>query len=113
MITLTMSEAPSNSRATSDRVRLRESPKIIVHTPNPATQNNMVSPARRRRGRCATRIAIAIAPTPGALRSRPSPQGPVLRISLAYTGSSATAPPSRTANMSSEIEPSTSLWFQM
>ena len=82
-MTLTMSEAPSSNRATSESTRLRESPKIIVHTPNPATHHNMVRPARRRRGRCATRIAMAAAPTPGALRSSPRPQGPVFRISLA------------------------------
>src|SRR5580700_3686527 len=48
---------------------------------------------------------MVAAPIPGAQRSKPSPQGPVIRISLAYTGSSATAPPSSTANRSSEIDP--------
>ena len=42
-----------------------------------------------------------------AERSMPSPSGPVCSTSLAYTGSSATTPPSSTANRSSEMVPST------
>ena len=44
---------------------------------------DMISPALRRIGRCARKRAIVAAPTPGALRKIPKPQGPVLRISLA------------------------------
>src|SRR5207237_4938152 len=63
----------------------------IVNTPKPATHHNMMSPARPRIGHFPSAIAMTAAPTPGALRSSPSPQGPVLRISLAYTGSSHSA----------------------
>ena len=41
------------------------------------------------------------APTEGAARMMPSPVGPTLRMSVAYIGSRATAPPKSTANMSS------------
>ena len=43
----------------------------------------------------------------------PKPQGPVRKISLAYTGNSATAPPSNTANKSSEIDPKINFCRQM
>ena len=55
--------------------------------------------------RRASSAVIASAPTAGAARSTPSPQGPVCRMSRAYIGISAVAPPSSTANMSSEIVP--------
>ena len=72
-----MSLAPSSKSATSDRIRLRESPKMIVKIPNPATAHNSVGPDRPRSGRCASNTAITAAPAPGAVRIRPSPQGPV------------------------------------
>ena len=49
------------------------------------------------------------APAAGADRRRPSPQGPVPKISFAKIGKSAAAPPSSTATMSSVIAPS-SAW---
>ena len=45
------------------------------------------------------------APIAGEARKQAESPGPGQRISLAKTGSSATAPPSSTANRSSEIEP--------
>ena len=45
------------------------------------------------------------APTATALRSTPSPNGPVCRIDCAKSGSSATAPPKSTAKRSSVIAP--------
>ena len=45
------------------------------------------------------------APIAGAERSSPSPHGPVSRMSRAKIGSSAVAPPSNTANMSSDSVP--------
>ena len=113
MITLIMSLAPSSSSAISETVRLCEMPKIIVKIPNPATDHSSVVPDRPRKGRCASSTAIIAAPTPGAVRSSPSPHGPVCRISRAYTGRSATAPPSSTANRSSEIAPRISFFLQM
>ena len=58
-------------------------------------------------GKTASSAAVAAAPIAGAVRSRPSPSGPVARMSLANTGSIAVAPPNSTANRSSEIAPST------
>src|SRR5580658_4784331 len=111
--TLTISAAPVSANATNDTMRLREIPNTIVKTPKAATHHNIVDPTRRLNGRYASRIAIAPAPTAGALRSNPSPHGPVCKISCAYAGSSATAPPSSTANKSSEIEPNTTFCFQI
>ena len=91
--------------ATMESTRLREMPKRIVKAPKPPTHQSMVTPARRRKGRCASSSAMLPAPIAGDARSRASPQGPVRRTSLANTGSSATAPPSSTANRSSEIDP--------
>ena len=85
----------------------------MVKTPKPATAHNIVTPILRLSGRCASNSAIAPAPIAGAVRSRPSPHGPVLRISLANTGSSATAPPSSTANRSREIDPRITFCSQM
>ena len=45
------------------------------------------------------------APTATALRSTPSPNGPVCRIDFAKSGRRATAPPKSTANRSSVIAP--------
>ena len=45
------------------------------------------------------------APMAGAERNRPSPHGPVSRMSRAKIGSSAVAPPRNTANMSSDRVP--------
>ena len=61
---------------------------------------------RPARGRRVRMIPASRAPTAGALRRIPSPTGPVWRICLANSGSSATAPPNRTANRSSVIAPS-------
>src|SRR5271167_1172376 len=58
IITLTMSDAPTNSSAIKDTMRLRESPNAMVNTPNPATLHNMVMPACLRRGRWASSIAM-------------------------------------------------------
>ncbi len=67
----------------------------------------MRGPARRVIGQRVSASDIASAPIAGAARSRPRPQGPTCSMSLANIGSSAVAPPSSTANRSSEIAPST------
>src|SRR4029077_5186738 len=93
--------------------KLCDTPNKIVQTPNPATHHNIVFPTPRCNGRCARYTAINAAPTPGAVRKIPNPHGPVFKISRAYTGKSATAPPSRTANKSSEIDPKIIFSLQM
>src|SRR5580700_30648 len=100
-----MSAAPLNASAINDTVKLREIPNTIVQIPNAVTHHSIVTPTRFRSGQYANRMAIAPAPTPGALRNNPNPHGPVCKISRAYTGSSATAPPSNTANKSREMAP--------
>ena len=79
----------------------------MVATPNTATAANIFQPVPRSMGRVAKVSAIIAAPTAGALRNRPRPIGPTCRMSRANTGSSAVAPPSSTANRSSEIAPKT------
>ena len=74
-------------------------------TPKPATEIIRVRPACRLGGH---RVAISItprAPSDGAVRNSPSPTGPTWRMSEAKIGSSAMAPPKKTANRSSAIEP--------
>ena len=95
MITLIMSLAPSRNNAIRETVKLRDSPKRMVKIPNPPTAQSSVGPDFPRNGRCARSTAITAAPAPGAVRNNPSPHGPVCRISRAYTGSSATAPPKK------------------
>ena len=81
--TLTMSEAPVTTSATSERRKERERPNTMVARPKMATHQNIVTPARRLSGRCATTSAIAAAPIAGALRRSPSPRGPTWCTSLA------------------------------
>src|ERR1035437_9136666 len=103
--TLTMSHAPSTTSAATDNPTFRDSPNTTVHAPNPPTHHSMIAPACRLNGRCASTIAMITAPVPGAPRRIPNPVAPTPRMSFANTGISATAPPSSTANMSSEIAP--------
>src|SRR3954470_21830678 len=88
-----------------------DSPNMIVATPNIPTAVNSTLPTLCAIGQCASAIIIEIAPTAGAARKMPSPEGPTSKTSLAKIGSSAVAPPSSTANRSSEMTPSTiGLW---
>ncbi len=80
----------------------------VVASPNPATANSIARPAFCKGGRCARETAISSAPIDGAARMIPKPSGPTFKISVAYTGSSVTAPPSSTANISSVIAASSS-----
>ena len=70
-----------------------------------ATAISMVLPALPRIGEWASQAPMAIAPSAGAERNRPSPQGPTCRMSCATMGSSAVAPPKSTATRSSEMAP--------
>ena len=56
-------------------------------------------------------IIINIAPISVAALSQPKPIGPTFKISLAKTGTIATAPPKSTANKSSDRAPNNSLLF--
>ena len=105
--TLIISAAPATVSATIESQNECDTPNTTMHTPNSATLTSILAPLCRRSGKYASTTAVTTAPTPPAARNQPSPIGPTCRISCAYTGSSATAPPSNTANISSEIDPST------
>ncbi len=105
MTMLTMSAAPSTTSTPRESQNDVDRPKAMVVTPKMPTERNMIRPTLRSMRKCASQNDIARAPTAGAERSRPRPQGPVSRMSLANTGSRAVAPPRSTANRSSEIAP--------
>ena len=109
MTTLTMSAAPVTINATSDKIKLVETPNTSVARPYTATASNIRRPTLRSTGQRVSTADISSAPTAGAARSNPRPVGPTCRISFANIGNSAVAPPSSTANKSSEIAPSTGL----
>ncbi|MNP48988.1 hypothetical protein D3C76_1431440 [compost metagenome] len=102
---LIMSAAPSTTRTARENQNEVDRPKAIVATPNTPTAVNITRPTLRSTANRARNSDISSAPTAGADRNRPSPQGPVNRMSLANTGSNAVAPPSRTANRSREMAP--------
>ena len=108
--TLTMSAAPETASAISDSQNEADSANTSIATPNTATAPISVRPTRRSSGCWASQTDSSSAPTAGAARSRPRPHGPTCRMSLANIGSSAVAPPSSTANRSSEIAPSITGW---
>ena len=103
--TLTMSDAPSTTSAISATMNELDSANTMVESPNAATAANMMRPALRSNDQRVSTIAMPSAPTAGAARNRPSAHGPAAWMSRANTGSSAVAPPSSTANRSSEIAP--------
>src|SRR5262249_55053876 len=107
-----MSAAPRPKRATRERKMFFDRPKTIVRMPNRKTPANMVIPARRFSGDQARKRAVNVAPSPGALRSSPRPQGPMWRRSRAKIGSRAVDPPKRTAKRSREIDPRIGLFDQ-
>ena len=101
MTTLIMSNAPASASAPSDSQRLRLSPNRMVHTPNPVTEISRLRPVCAKGGQRVSAMLVITAPTAGAARSSPSPDGPVCRISAANTGNSAIAPPNNTEKRSS------------
>jgi hypothetical protein len=111
MTTLTMSAAPPTASISSDSQKWVDRPKTMVLSPYTATAPSSSGPVRRRMGQRVSSSDMASAPTAGALRSRPRPAGPTCSTSLANMGSSAVAPPSSTANRSSDTAPSTALWL--
>ena len=107
--TLMVSAPPETASASIDNQKWPDRPNTTIHTPNSATASISVRPTRRRRGQRVSSADMTRAPTAGALRSRPSPSGPSWRMSRANMGSRAVAPPSNTANRSSDTAPSSTL----
>ncbi len=101
-----MSDAPMTISAMQLSVMLRLRPKRMVAAPKRPTQKSMVLPARRLMGEMSSVRETASAPSDGMARNRPRPLAPECRMSEAKMGISEAAPPSRTANRSSEMEPS-------
>src|SRR4030088_1123801 len=104
--TLIMSLAPTTTSATALNQILFDTPNTTVAAPKMPTQISIVAPAFRLIGFTTIVSDTASAPTEGIARSSPSPRGPARRMSVAKIGNSAVAPPSSTANRSSEIDPS-------
>jgi len=80
---LSMSTKPLNASATTDSAYECERPNTIVPAPNRLTAISSVRPTLPRNGRRASMIPALRAPTAIALRSTPSPNGPVCRIERA------------------------------
>jgi len=91
---------------------VRDRPNPIVAAPKIATAPSILTPTSCLSGRKEKKIATRVAPSAGAARRWPRPVAPTWRMSRAKTGSIAVAPPSRTANRSSEIAPSTNLFWR-
>ncbi|OIQ68207.1 hypothetical protein GALL_502060 [mine drainage metagenome] len=108
----TMSAAPRIASANIDSGIDFDTANSSVAAPNTATDRNMRRPAMRASGQRFSASAISAAPIAGPERSIPNPSGPTFRISLANAGKSAVAPPSNTANRSSEIAPKMILLVQ-
>src|SRR5580700_11191858 len=78
-----MSDAPSTNNAAIDRVNFVDKPNTIVAIPKIATHANIASPACRCRTILPSINPSIAAPSAGALRSTPSPNGPTCRMSRA------------------------------
>ncbi len=109
--TLMPSQAPEIVSKTNDKRKFSDSPKKMIEIPKPATEICNSRPARRRGGFRRATIITPSDPSAGAALSNPNPVAPTFKISDANIGRSATAPPNRTANRSSAIEP-TNIWFE-
>ena len=80
---LTTSAPPSTASAHSESGRLVDSPNTTVAAPKASTAPKSRGPTRRSMG-CRTRTNdMTSAPTAGAERRSPRPQGPVARMSAA------------------------------
>ncbi|MCY1215305.1 hypothetical protein D9M72_271470 [compost metagenome] len=111
--TLMESAAPSTTRAATDSGIEVDRPNTVVARPNSISAPNSSRPTCSPRLSRASVRDMSIAPQAGAARSAPSAQGPALRMSLAKMGSSAVAPPSSTANRSSDSVPSSRRRWKM
>ncbi len=106
MLTLIMSTKPVRTSAASESGNHFDSPNTIIPPPKTATTTSSVGPARVGSGLRASQMPAVSAPIDGAVRSAPSPIGPMSRIVRANTGASAIESPSSTAKRSSAIAPS-------
>src|SRR5947209_10712779 len=71
MTTLMLSRPPSIASMSSESQNERDTPKMMVATPKPATDQSRVRPAFLNGGACAITMEMATAPTEGAARSHP------------------------------------------
>ena len=78
-----MSVAPSMASAKIDTQVSVDTPNSTVKAPNSATKTSMMMPAWFLIGWPASQMATAMAPMPGAARSRPRPHGPSSNMSRA------------------------------
>ena len=81
--TLMLSQEPRKKSIAIESQKCRESPKMIVTVPKPATANSNVLQAFRNGPRCACSSAIVKAPIDGAVINHPSPRGPTRKMSFA------------------------------
>ena len=80
-----------------------------MQTPKDATAKSKVFPCFCCNGNKVSKIIMQIEPISDAAFKKPKPSGPTFKISLAKTGTIATAPPKRTANRSKDNAPNNSL----
>ena len=83
MFTLIMSTKPATASAASVSGIHCDAPQTTCSAPKRITTMISVGPAGQRSGRRVTYSAAANAPTAGAARSTPSPNGPTSRMSRA------------------------------
>src|SRR4249920_1962413 len=105
--TLSMSDAPITVSMTIEKMNEFDSPNRMVANPNVATAAYITIPTCLVSGQRAMMNEHVSAPTAGAARINPNPQDPTAKMSRAKIGSSAVAPAKITANMSSDMAPST------
>src|SRR5207248_881497 len=103
--TLTLSTKPQIKSMAKESQNHLDKPKPIVPSPKMATAHKRVRPAFSKGGRWASKRAHKREPQGKADWSKPKLPGPARKMSLANTGSSAAAPPSRTAKRSRVMVP--------
>ena len=110
-IILNPSKIPLINNAANEIQNILDNAKTMIQTPKPATASNNFFPCFCVTGNNVIKMIISIAPISVAALSHPKPIGPTFNISLANTGTIATAPPKRTANKSNESAPNNSFVF--
>src|SRR5690606_3507363 len=84
-------------------------PKTMIQIPKPVTAHNSFLPALRCKGKRVEITMVREAPMAGAALRMPKPSEPTCKISWAYMGKRATAPPKRTATISKVNTPKMAL----
>lgn len=108
-ITLMPSMQPLISNAVNESQKLFDMAKTIMQIPKPNTAKNNFFPWPYLKGKMVSSVTVIIEPISLAAFNMPKPSGPTFKISLAKTGTKATAPPNNTANKSSVSAPKISL----